>query len=194
MNSSYVKIGIRVWEFLPCNGGEEKWSNDTPTSNGRSSECSKIEEIHKAHPRYTSSNKNGEEQTKSDVVQALKANNLSNNKPRIPYHRAIEHDGKPQFPFTLWMNQSPKQNPKLLHCKFAIAPSSSKEKKESTFDDPLGLKLLPTQITFHGMCTHHITKWKGLKNWEEFEIESRIVRFGWRRGEIWRVVWFLRVV
>jgi hypothetical protein len=80
-------------ELLPYNGCEEKWSNDTPTGEGRSSDGNKIEEIKEAHPRNASSNKNRQEETESDVVQALEANNLSYNKARVPYPRTIEHDG-----------------------------------------------------------------------------------------------------
>jgi hypothetical protein len=79
-------------EFSPCKRAEQKRSNDRPAGYCRGSDSGKIKEIHQAHPRYASPDKNCQEYAKSEIVYALKANNLGNNEPRVPYNRTIEHD------------------------------------------------------------------------------------------------------
>jgi len=96
------KIQALLWSFnqtkhiyRPCNWAEQKRSNNTPTSNGRGSNRNIVKEIHETQPRHTCANKYRQEQPQGDIVQTLKTHNLSNNKPRVPYHRTIEHDADP---------------------------------------------------------------------------------------------------
>lgn len=42
-------------------------------------------------PRNTKAKKDHGEESKSEIVRALEANNLANDKPRVPYSCAIEH-------------------------------------------------------------------------------------------------------
>lgn len=79
-------------KFSPGKWTEKKRSNDAPASYRGSSDAREVKKIHQTHPRNASPNENWQEKPKSEVVRALKANNLGNNQPRVPYHRTIEHD------------------------------------------------------------------------------------------------------
>lgn len=77
---------------LPHKRAEKKWNNDAPPSDCRGSNSRVVEEIYKAHPRNSNAYKNRQEHSKCNVVQALKANDLGDDDPRIPCHRPVEHD------------------------------------------------------------------------------------------------------
>ena len=65
---SYEIINKSEIEFSPCKRAEQKRSNDRPAGNCRRSDSGIIKEIHQAHPRHSSPDKNCQEYSETEIV------------------------------------------------------------------------------------------------------------------------------
>lgn len=77
--------------FLPCKRTEDEGNDRAPAGDAGRDERGEIKQVHEAHPRHPRTDKEDHEEAKREIVDALQADDLRHDEPRIPHDRPIEH-------------------------------------------------------------------------------------------------------
>lgn len=78
-------------ERSTCDGGEEEGGDGAPAGGGSRGEGGEVEEVEECEAGDAGADEERHEEAEREVVEALQADDLRHDQPRIPHHRPIEH-------------------------------------------------------------------------------------------------------
>lgn len=76
---------------VPCDGGEEEGGDGAPAGSCARREGGEVKEVEEGEARDAGADEERHEEAEPEVVEALQADDLRHDQPRIPHHRPIEH-------------------------------------------------------------------------------------------------------
>ena len=78
-------------ESSTCDGGEEEGGDGAPAGGCARGEGGEVKEVEEREARDAGADEERHEEAEPEVVEALQADDLRHDQPRIPHHRPIEH-------------------------------------------------------------------------------------------------------
>lgn len=84
-------MGMSSAVTVPRDGGEEEGGDGAPAGGCARGEGGEVKEVEEREARDAGADEERHEEAEPEVVEALQADDLRHDQPRIPHHRPIEH-------------------------------------------------------------------------------------------------------